>query len=68
MNAQDTRLLVAVLSGFPGAGKTTLVNRVLNNRQGRRVAPIRNADIFAYFSFAEAASNQSNLRINGLSV
>ncbi len=36
------RLPVTVISGFLGAGKTSLLNHVLNNRAGRRVAVIVN--------------------------
>lgn len=36
------KLPVTVLSGFLGAGKTTLMNHVLNNRSGLRVAVIVN--------------------------
>ena len=36
------KLPVTVLSGFLGAGKTTLMNHVLNNRHGMRVAVIVN--------------------------
>lgn len=39
---QLTRLPVTVLSGFLGAGKTTVLNHILHNRENRRVAVIVN--------------------------
>jgi G3E family GTPase len=38
----DRRLPVTVLSGFLGAGKTTVLNHILRNTEGRRVAVIVN--------------------------
>lgn len=42
MNQSDSRLPVTVLSGFLGAGKTTVLNHILNNRAGKRVPVIVN--------------------------
>ncbi|MBX5156360.1 MULTISPECIES: GTP-binding protein [unclassified Rhizobium] len=42
MMSADNRLPVTVLAGFLGAGKTTVLNHVLSNREGRRVAVIVN--------------------------
>lgn len=38
----ENKLPVTVLSGFLGAGKTTVLNHVLSNREGLRVAVIVN--------------------------
>ena len=39
---QQTNLPVTVLSGFLGAGKTTVLSHILNNRVGKKVAVIVN--------------------------
>ena len=40
--SQSSKLPVTVLSGFLGAGKTTVLSHILNNRESRRVAVIVN--------------------------
>jgi G3E family GTPase len=38
----NTRVPVTVLTGYLGAGKTTLVNRILSEQHGKRIAVIEN--------------------------
>lgn len=38
MESENNRLPVTVLSAFLGAGKTTVLNRILDNREGRRAS------------------------------
>ena len=42
MNSITNRLPVTVLSGFLGAGKTTVLSHILNNRENKKVAVIVN--------------------------
>ena len=39
---QETKLPVTVLSGFLGAGKTTVLSHILNNREDKKIAVIVN--------------------------
>ena len=41
-NNVSNRLPVTVLSGFLGAGKTTVLSHILNNREDKKVAVIVN--------------------------
>jgi len=42
LHNKEKKLPVTVLSGFLGAGKTTVLSHILNNRKGKRVAVIVN--------------------------
>jgi G3E family GTPase len=38
----DTRIPVTVITGFLGAGKTTLINHILTAEHGKKIAIIEN--------------------------
>ena len=48
MQNTSNRLPVTVLSGFLGAGKTTVLSHILNNRQNKKVAVIVNEQAFSF--------------------
>ena len=68
-SALASKLPVTVLSGFLGAGKTTVLSHILNNRENKKVAVIVNdmseINIDSAIVQSEVSLNHSEEKLGG---